>query len=298
MNTQHLQYIIEIERTRSISQAAENLFLGQPNLSRILRDMEESAGFAIFERTSKGVRPTERGALFLQHARSILREVESIDALGPRHPVPNRLRVCIPRSVTVFEAVAEYLSQLPPQQSLRAIIRECHARQALQWLVNGEAELALIRFRSEYRDYFAEQSAANGLELQILSRFRYQLLMHRSHPLARKPSLTRADLAGFPEIVHSDLSRTGGKNEEQAVRKIYTVDRMAQLTLLETLPGSYLWTAPLPVSILARWNLIQKFCTENQAVYHDALLTNLSYKMTETEEGFRSAIVALYKSDS
>ena len=73
---------------------------------------------------------------------------------------------------------------------------------------------------------------------------------------------------------------------------------MAQLTLLETLPGSYLWTAPLPVSILARWNLIQKFCTENQAVYHDALLTNLSYKMTETEEGFRNAIVALYKSDS
>lgn len=28
MNTQHLQYIIEIERTRSISQAAENLFWG------------------------------------------------------------------------------------------------------------------------------------------------------------------------------------------------------------------------------------------------------------------------------
>ena len=73
---------------------------------------------------------------------------------------------------------------------------------------------------------------------------------------------------------------------------------MAQLALLETLPGSYLWTAPLPVSILARWNLIQKFCTENQTVYHDALLTNLSYKMTETEEGFRNAIVALYKSGS
>ena len=70
MNTQHLQYIIEIERTRSISQAAENLFVGQPNLSRILRDMEEAVGFAIFERTSKGVRPTDRGAVFLQHARS------------------------------------------------------------------------------------------------------------------------------------------------------------------------------------------------------------------------------------
>lgn len=298
MNTQHLQYIIEIERTCSISQAAENLFLGQPNLSRILRDMEESAGFAIFERTSKGVRPTERGAQFLQHARSILREVEFMDALGPRNPVPNRLRVCIPRSAVAFDAVAEYLAQLPSQQSLNAVIRECHARQALQWLTNGEAEIALIRFRSEYRDYFSEQSAANGLELQILNRFRYQLLMHRSHPLARTPSISRADLAGLPEIVHSDLSRVRFKSEEQAVRKIYTVDRMAQLTLLETVPGSYLWSAPMPLRFLARWNLVQKYCSENQTAYHDALLTNLSYKMTEIEEGFRNTIVTLYKSDS
>ena len=44
MNTQHLQYIIEIERTRSISQAAENLFIGQPNLSRILHDVEQMLG--------------------------------------------------------------------------------------------------------------------------------------------------------------------------------------------------------------------------------------------------------------
>ena len=111
MNTQHLQYIIEIERTRSISQAAENLFLGQPNLSRILHDLEESLGFRIFERTSRGVRPTERGARFLKHARNMLREMDYIEALGPRHAVPNRLRVCIPRSA-----------------KLRGILRRCRRR--------------------------------------------------------------------------------------------------------------------------------------------------------------------------
>ena len=76
MNTQHLQYIIEIERTRSISQAAENLFIGQPNLSRILHDVEQMLGFRIFERSTRGVRPTTRGTIFLQHAKSILRETE------------------------------------------------------------------------------------------------------------------------------------------------------------------------------------------------------------------------------
>ena len=39
MNIKHLQYMIEIERVGSISQAAKNLYVGQPNLSRILREL-------------------------------------------------------------------------------------------------------------------------------------------------------------------------------------------------------------------------------------------------------------------
>ena len=130
MNTQHLQYVVEIERMRSISQAAENLFIGQPNLSRILHDMEDTLGFKIFERTSRGVRPTERGTIFLQHAKSILREMDSIEALGPRRPVANRLRICIPRSAAMLDLTSAkkrrsvLLSQFdpefpPPQRQMR-----------------------------------------------------------------------------------------------------------------------------------------------------------------------------------
>ena len=158
MNTQHLQYLIEIERTRSVSQAAENLFIGQPNLSRILHEMEANLGFKIFERTSKGVRSTERGAIFLQHAKSIIRELERIDALGPRHPVENRLRICIPRAAFILDLTADYLNTLPVDQNLDSVVRECHARQAIEMLENGEVEVGIIRFRSEYRDYFEEQS--------------------------------------------------------------------------------------------------------------------------------------------
>ena len=177
MNTQHLQYIIEIERTRSISQAAENLFLGQPNLSRILHELEEMLGFRIFERTSRGVRPTERGARFLKHARNMLREMDYIEALGPRHAVPNRLRVCIPRSAKLLDATAGYLASLPEASDLDARIFECHARRAVELLSAGEAEIGVIRFRVEYRDYFEEQTAQQELSLQILSRYRYHLIL-------------------------------------------------------------------------------------------------------------------------
>ena len=140
MNTQHLQYVVEIERMRSISQAAENLFIGQPNLSRILHDMEDTLGFKIFERTSRGVRPTERGTIFLQHAKSILREMDSIEALGPRRPVANRLRICIPRSAAMLDLTSEFIATLPEDQNLDVAIRECHARKALELLERVPAE--------------------------------------------------------------------------------------------------------------------------------------------------------------
>ena len=54
MNLLHLKYAIEVAKTSSITKAAENLFMGQPNLSRAIRELEENLGFDIFRRTSKG----------------------------------------------------------------------------------------------------------------------------------------------------------------------------------------------------------------------------------------------------
>ena len=95
MNIKHLQYMSEIERVGSISQAAKNLYVGQPNLSRILREVEESVGFTIFDRTHQGIRPTERGMAFLQHAHNILREMDAIETMVPASP---RATACVSAS--------------------------------------------------------------------------------------------------------------------------------------------------------------------------------------------------------
>lgn len=286
VNTQHLQYVVEIERTRSISQAAENLFVGQPNLSRILHDMEKLLGFRIFERTSRGVRPTERGAKFLLHARGVLREMEYIEALGPRHAVRSRLRVCLPRSARLFDITAEYLATLGAAGDLEVVIRECHARQALQMLTAGEAELGVIRFRSEYLDYFDEQTAEREFSFQVLGRFKYELVLPRDHPLTRRETVTMADLEEYPLILHGDAQRPRARTEDSGRRTIYTVDRMAQFQLLQTLWGAYTWMAPLPEQYLQRWGLVQRPCTDNAAVYQDALVYNPQYAMTDIEAGF------------
>ena len=82
MNTLFFKYAIEVDRTRSITQAAENLFMAQPNLSKAIKETEEMLGYEIFARTSKGVAPTEKGAEFLKYARNIMKQLDLIAGEG------------------------------------------------------------------------------------------------------------------------------------------------------------------------------------------------------------------------
>ena len=41
MNTLHFKYAVEVEKTRSITQAADNLYMAQPNLSKAIRELED-----------------------------------------------------------------------------------------------------------------------------------------------------------------------------------------------------------------------------------------------------------------
>ncbi len=285
MNTQQLQYLIEIERTRSISQAAANLYMGQPNLSRILRDTEASVGFEIFERTRKGVRPTEKGTIFLQHARNILREADFMDRMGPGNAQTNRFRVCLPRSYRYVAAVQDYLSGAQLEKGLDAMIRECHPRQALELLDGGYAEISIIRYCVEYQDYFSEQASAKELSLLPLGALKYLVTLCADHPLAKYDQLTKDNLSDYIELVHRDNFSL--QNKKEALRKqIYTVDRMSQIQLLQRMPNTYLWSEKLPASILSSNRIVQLPCIDNGTQYQDMIAYKPRCAMSMIEKGF------------
>lgn len=293
LNTQQLQYLIEIERTRSITQAASNLYMGQPNLSRVLRETESALGFPIFERTRKGVRPTEKGTLFLQHARNILREAEFMERLGPNNPQPNRLRICLPRSYGFVSLVQQYLCSLAPEQALDAMIRECHPRQALEMLESGDVEIAIIRYSTEYQDYFSEQAQARSFSLQLLSQVEYHLVMHSANALAHQASISKSALDSLTELIHRDTfyPMTRGDSVQN---KLYTVDRMAQLQLLQHVPNTYLWSEPLPEALLNTYLLAQRPCTEGGTIYQNALIYKPQCAMSDVEKEFLSFCFTRY----
>ncbi len=64
---QEMQYIYEIYRAGSFSQAAKNLYLTQPALSIAVRKVEKALGYAIFDRSSQPLKLTEAGEIYYRH---------------------------------------------------------------------------------------------------------------------------------------------------------------------------------------------------------------------------------------
>src|SRR5690606_18785326 len=72
-----LEYFIEICRLGSIAQAAIQLGVTQPALSKSIRRLEHIAGARLLDRTARGVSPTEMGHMLLERAQRILVELDA-----------------------------------------------------------------------------------------------------------------------------------------------------------------------------------------------------------------------------
>lgn len=80
MNWNQLHYIVAIAEEKSITKAAEKLYISQPSLSLSLRSLEEELGTPLFERSHGALTPTYAGTLFCQWAASTLHSKQQLSS--------------------------------------------------------------------------------------------------------------------------------------------------------------------------------------------------------------------------
>jgi DNA-binding transcriptional LysR family regulator len=73
-----LRYAVAAADSGSFRRAAEALRVQQSTLSRCIRQLEDSVGISLFDRSSGGVRATRAGRAFLHSARNILEQVDAL----------------------------------------------------------------------------------------------------------------------------------------------------------------------------------------------------------------------------
>lgn len=292
MNTLHFKYAVEIEKTGSISKAAENLYMGQPALSRTIKELENSLGITIFKRTSTGVVPTKKGAEFLVYAKNILSQLSEMETLYREDAQDaQRISISVPRSSYLSKAFSRFLRQLDHNKKIDIKYKETNSTRTINKLSIGEYNLGVVRYETIYEDYFFKSFSDKKFICEPLWEFNCIALMNKNHPLADCNSISPTDLAPFTELVHGDniipyLSSENtqiNSSYDELSRKIYIFERGSQFDLLLNLPESYMLVAPLPQDVLERHGLIQKNVSVSAQNYKDVLVYRNSYNLTELD---------------
>lgn len=293
MNTVLLQYAVEVEKTGSITQAAANLFMDQPNLSKAIKSLEEGLGAPVFKRTPKGVVPTAKGRLFLEYARNILAQIEEMERLyKPAEGTGTEFSLSMPRASYMGFAFSRFIKKLEKEGAMNVWLRETNSADTLRDVESGEYRLGIIRYPAASEKYYAQAVSDGGLMMEDILGYTPRLLMSRFHPLAQREEISREELAPYLEITHGD----GGPQAKgeparerevpQSAKRIYVFERGSQFDILCEEPEAYMWVSPMPSQILKRYGLVEKNCGKWAGIYKDALVYRKGCVFTDWEKRF------------
>ena len=142
-----LQAFIEVARARSVSRAADALFLTQPALTARIQGLERDLSAQLFVRTPRGMRLTEAGEVFLPFA------VRSLETLADGRRLVNaferggagRLSLGAAPAVStyVLPAVLKRFSISHPRVAVS--VKTGHSEEILELVLREQAHLGLVR---------------------------------------------------------------------------------------------------------------------------------------------------------
>ena len=297
MNLLQLKYIVEVEKTQSITRAADNLYMGQPNLSRSIRELEDTLGFSIFRRTSKGMIPTQEGEEVLFRAKKVLSQIEAIEDIGKQDSAGRQIfSISVPRVSYISHAFTNFVSDSDLNSSLEFDYQETNSMQAIENVLDKTNNLAIIRYRAPHENSFISLFKEKDLDYELISEFTHKVLMSERHPLAPIEKLGFSDLKGYIELIHGDpslpaVSPVQAKQmeiSESGNKKIYLYERGGQFDLLCAIPLTYMWVSPIPRIMLNRYGLVMKDCGKSNAswTYKDVLIHRKNHRFTDLDKRF------------
>lgn len=299
MNILHLKYAVEVAKTRSISKAAENLYMGQPNLSRAIKELEESLGITIFRRTTKGISITPDGEEFLQYARQIVQKVDEVEQIYQNgRQKKQSFSVSVPRASYLSFAMADFSKSMKPGSPAEFYYCETNSMNTVNSVVREDFNLGIVRYQSSYEKYFNDLFKDKKLSSETIAEFTYLMLISKDNPLASKEEVALEDLKDYIEVCHSDpyvpsvpmIDVRKSELTEFVDRRIFVYERGTQFVILGTVPDTFMWVSPVPKTLLENYNLTQVKVKGTDKPYKDVLIYRRDYRLSDFDREFIAAV--------
>lgn len=229
MELRVLKYFLAVAQEGNITSAAMRLHIGQPTLSRQIKELEREIGQQLFERQSHGVRLTEEGRILRAYAEQmteIAQKAEDDFRAMKNKPLGD---VYIGGAETdLFRIVATILKK----------VHEHQPGMRLHYTAGNFANIA-SKIDRGLLDFAILSQPANVGKYEIMpfpSSEKWVLYLRRDNPLAQKKILTKKDLLHEPLILSEQVALN--RTEENNVAKWFGND-FASLNVVATFNLSY-----------------------------------------------------------
>jgi DNA-binding transcriptional LysR family regulator len=203
MNFKQVEAFRAVMLSGSMTAAAESLHTSQPNISRLIAQLERISGFKLFERVGGRLLPTDEGAALFADVERAFTGLQSIEqsAQNIRRGGTGRLRIAaVPSlSLTVLPRVIQRFRQENPDVAIS--IHTSDSPMVAHWAASQFCDLGLA-------SYVAEDMP--GVKTQVICDVPGVCVFPKGHRLGGLTSVGPEDLKGeeFISLSQSDGTRS------------------------------------------------------------------------------------------
>lgn len=188
INLKHLEYFITVAELGSINKAAQSLFISQPYLGKIIKDLESAMGTVLLLRTRGGVTLTPDGREFLLHAQNVMQEMKKLLGSASQEQPSLSLTVSMTKYSHILECFAQVVARHKDEPSFSHKLSEGIADDVIEDVYSGQSSIGVIHFDGRTGDEMRSRLASRRLEYHSLCFVRPHILISREHPLLLKGS--------------------------------------------------------------------------------------------------------------
>jgi LysR family hca operon transcriptional activator len=199
MELRHLRYFVAVAEAGGLSVAAQQkLHTSQPSLSRQIRDLEDEVGAQLLVRRARGIELTPAGRAFLEHARSVLSQVEAAAEAARRAAHPTKpcfaMGFLTGHELTWMpEALRILRDELP---NIDVMISSQYSPLLAKALLTGTVDAAFLR----------REKGVAELAYRVLVKEPLMVILPNDHRLAALKAISPRDLAGEIFVTVSDTA--------------------------------------------------------------------------------------------
>ena len=251
MTLQQLKYALAVAKYGSVSLAARHLFVSQPSVTEALSMLEGEIQKTLFVRSPRGMKPTDEGRKFLGYARQVVEQMRLLEDRYSGESGKQYFSVSTQHYTFVASAFVDLAKRHGGDDYEFSLLEE-RTGKIIENVRNLKSEIGVLYMSRGNEKMLRKLLKESRLVFSPLFMAHPHVFLFRKHPLAKRASVSFADLEEYPCVTFDQ----GEENpfyfaeeigSERLMKKhVLVTDRAAVANFLMELDAYIVTTGVLP----------------------------------------------------